>query len=139
MKRKINRKLLGAYDFILGVGAIAIGAMMVNSKKGIFAEYPKEWLSIIPFTSWVIPGIIVIVLFGLGNIYVAISFFRSENKNACFMSTLMGSILFVSIVAQIIILGEWYLATVEFMILSIIQICLSAYALLYYKRESIMC
>ena len=131
----ISEKLLGIYDLILALGAIFIGVMMVISNNGMFIEYPKEWLSKLPFESWVIPGIIATVLFGLGNIVAAIPSFRKENKKSWFVSAIMGGILFMSIVAQIIILGEWYLATVEILILSIIQLGLSGYTFAYYKRK----
>lgn len=135
MQQIISKKLLGIYDLILALGAIFTGVKMVNSNSGIFIEYPKEWLSKVPFESWVIPGIIAIVLFGLGNIIAAIFSFRKENNKSWFVSAIMGGILFISIVAQIIILGEWYLATVEIMILSIIQLGLSKYTFAYYKRK----
>ena len=136
MQQKVSEKLLGIYDLILALGAIYIGVMMVISNNGIFIEYPKEWLSKVPFESWVIPGIIAIVLFGLGNIIAAIFSFRKENNKSWFVSAIMGGILFISLVAQVIILGEWYLATAEFLILSIIQLCLSGYTFAYYKRKS---
>jgi membrane protein implicated in regulation of membrane protease activity len=50
------------------------------------------------------------------------------------MSTLMGGILLVNMIAQVIMIGEWYMATLQFLILSIIQICLSRYVLLGYKK-----
>ena len=108
---------------------------MVFSTNGMFIEYPKEWLSKVPFESWVIPGIIAIVLFGLGNIIAAIFSFRKENNRSWFVSALMGGILFISIVVQVIILGQWYLATVELLIFSIIQLCLSGYSFAFIKEN----
>ena len=81
MKLKNRMYLLGFYDLILSLGAVFIGVMMVSSSSGIFTEYPKEWLSKIPFDSWVIPGIIAILIFGVGNIIsAAISFRKVSNK-----------------------------------------------------------
>ncbi|MBZ9625046.1 MULTISPECIES: hypothetical protein [unclassified Clostridium] len=135
MKQKIRVNLLGFYDFILALGAISIGVSMISSSKGILTEYPKEWLSKVPFESWVIPGIIAIVLFGLGNIIATISCFRRKNSKSWFVSAIMGGIFFLSIVAQIIILGEFYLATVEFLILSAIQLCLCGYVFVGYRKN----
>lgn len=134
MKRKTRLNLLGVYDLLLAVGAIYIGVMMVSSNKGMFIEYPKEWLAKVPFENWVIPGIIAIVLFGLGNIIAAIFVFTMKNRNVWLMSAIMGGILFISLVSQIIILGESYLSTVEFLILSVIQICLCAYVFAGYRK-----
>jgi hypothetical protein len=135
MKQKTRLKLLGIYDLILSLGAIIIGVMMVNSRSGIFIEYPKEWLSKVPFESWVIPGIIAVVVFGIGNIISAIFVFRKESNKSWVMSALIGGIFFMSVVAQVAILGEWYLVTVQFLIFSIIQLCLSGYVFSGYRKN----
>ena len=132
--KKIRVNLLGIYDLILAFGAIFTGAMMVSSRSGMFTEFPKEWLHKIPFESWFIPGFITIVLFGLGNIIAAIFSFRKQNSKSWLMSAIMGAIFFLSLVTQVIILGEWYLATVEFLIFSIIQLCLSGYVFAGYRK-----
>jgi hypothetical protein len=135
MRQKVRKNLLGVYDLILSFGAIYLGMLMVTSSSGIFIEYPKEWLPRVPFESWVTPGIIAIIIFGLGNLISAIYSFRKESKKPWAMSTIMGLIFFISMVAQVIILGEWYMATIQFFIFSIIQLCLSLYVFLGYRRN----
>jgi len=127
--KKISVNILGIYDTILACGAIYIGLNMLSASNKIFTEYPKEWLSKAPFESWVIPGLFAIVLFGLGNIIAAIFSFRKQNSKSWFVSAVMGGIFFISLVGQVIILGEWYLATVELLLISIVQLWLSGYAL----------
>jgi hypothetical protein len=136
MKHKARINLLGFYDLVLSLGAVFMGVMMINSSNGIFTEYPKEWLSKVPFVSWVIPGIIAITVFGLGNIVSAILCFRKVNNKSWLMSGVMGGIFFISLVAQVIILGEWYMATVQFFVLSIIQLSLCGYVFLGYRNKS---
>jgi len=135
VKAKIRLKVLGMYDLILALSAIYIGVMMVSSNKGIFIEYPHEWFPKIPFESWFIPGIIAIVLFGLGNIIAAIFSFKKENSKSWLASAIIGGILFISIISQMIILGETYLATVELLILSIMQICICGYVFNGYRKQ----
>lgn len=138
MKVKKRNYLLGFYDLILSFGAIFIGVMMVSSNSGVFIEYPKEWLTKIPFKSWVVPGIIAIFVFGFGNIKSAVISFRKASNKPWLMSTIMGGILFVSMIAQVIILGEWYMATLQFLFLSIIQVCLSGYVFSGQSLKSFM-
>ncbi len=133
--KKISANFLGIYDLVLALGAIFIGVMMVSANNGIFTQYPKEWLIKAPFKSFVIPGIIAILLFGLGNVIAAIFSFRKEDRKSWIISAIMGGILFMSLILQILIFGEWYLATVEFMIFSIIQLCLSGYAFDKYRKN----
>ncbi|MBX4259234.1 hypothetical protein KTC96_16240 [Clostridium estertheticum] len=132
MKEKIN--MLGIYDLVLAVGAIYTGGMMISSSGGMFTQYPKEWLSKIPFDNWIVPGIITIVLFGLGNIIAAILSFRKGNSKFWVVSVIMGVLLFISIISQVIILEETFLATVEIMVLSIIQLCICGYTFAKYKK-----
>jgi hypothetical protein len=136
MKQKIFKNLLGIYDSILALGAIFTGTMMIRSAQGVFIEYPKEWLSKFPFVNWVIPGIIVIVIFGLGNIVAATFSLRKDNNESWIISMIMGGIFFISLVAQVIILGEWYMATVELFVLSIVQLCLSGYEYARYGKKA---
>lgn len=136
MKQKLRKYLLGVYNLILSFGAINLGVKMIHSSSGIFTEYPKEWLSMVPFESWVVPGIIGILVFGLGNIVSALFSFANKSSKSWVMSAVMGWILFISLVAQIIILGEWYMATFQFFIYSIIQICLSGYVFSGYRKNS---
>jgi hypothetical protein len=50
------------------------------------------------------------------------------------MSVVMGGIFFISLVAQVLILGEWYMATVQFFFLSIIQLSLCGYVYWGYRK-----
>ena len=129
MKQK-SALILGVYDLFLAIAAIFSGILMVSSKSGIFSVYPTEWLSKLPFKSWLVPGIIAIIVFGLGNIVAAIFSFRRRNNKSWFASTLIGGILLICVVCQVLILGQWYLATAEFLVFSIIQLCLSGFSLL---------
>jgi hypothetical protein len=133
----IRRKymLLALYDLVLSVGAFVTGAFMLRSGSGIFSEYPKEWLTKLPFDSWAAIGIISIVIFGLGNLISSFACFLDIVKKPWLFSVVMGGVLLCGMVIQRIILGEWYLATLEFIILSIVQISLSIYGFLYSRRS----
>lgn len=134
MKNNKMKILLIIYDLFLALGAIYGGILMI---AGRFGEYPSEWLDRVPFTSWVIPGIIAIIFYGLGNLLAGISIFTKENKGAV-LSFIMGVIFLVSLLISIRVLGEVYLATGEFIILSIIQILLSIIVFIIYRRKNSM-
>ena len=130
--KKININLLGIYDMMLAFGAIYIGIIMLNTSNEMFSVFPKEWLTRVPFKSFVVPGFIAILLFGFGNIIAAIFSFRKGDRKYCFASVIMGGILLVSLITQVIVLGEWYMATVEFLLLSLGQLYLCRGA---FKRQ----
>jgi hypothetical protein len=126
MKDRYRLYLLGAYDLALSFGAIATGIMMLWSNYGIFKEYPKEWLSKLPFHSWVWPGIIIIVLFGLGNIISASAAFRKNISGTGALTVGMGAALLICLALQRVILGEWYLADIYLLIFGAVQIILGS-------------
>lgn len=135
MKLMTRKNLLGIYELILAIGAIVEGIQMIMSSSGIYASYPEEWLTKVPFTSWVTPGIIAIVLFGLGNLAAATSTIIIKSDKAWVISSIMGVIFLLSLIAQIIVLGDCYLATIQLMILSIIQMALSLNVFLYFRKS----
>lgn len=124
----MNKKstiILGLYDLFLAIAAIFIGIQMLQSNSGIFSEYPTEWLCKLPFNSWVQPGIIAILVFGAGNIFSSIMCLKNSPNKFWLSSALVGFLLLICVIAQVTILGEWYLPSVEFFVAGILQIILS--------------
>jgi hypothetical protein len=124
MNDKTKRIFLGIYNLILSVGAIGVGRLMILSNYGIFIEFPKEWLTKVPFTSWVIPGIVVIIIFGLGNMIASILCFCCDSYAYLVVSTGMGIALLFSVISMGLILGEWYLANIELIVIGLVQLIL---------------
>lgn len=133
MKNNKMKMVLIIYDLFLALGAIYEGFRMVFGRYG---EYPPEWLGRVPFTSWVIPGIIAIVFYGLGNLFIGILIFTKGNKGII-LSFIMGVIFLVSLLISIRVLGEVYLVTGEFIILSIVQILLSIIVFIINNKNKI--
>lgn len=126
MNLKTRMKLLGIYDLGLALGAIYIGIAMLKSDYGEFASFPKEWSYHTPFQSWVVPGIIFL-LFSLGNIVAAAASFTNKEGRAWIASALIGTAFLICLIVQIVMVNEWYLATIELLILSIVQLVLSLF------------
>ncbi|WP_330949625.1 hypothetical protein [Virgibacillus sp. MG-45] len=134
MKQK-RPKVLAIYDLFLATGAIWFGIQMVQLSSGIFAEpYPKNWAEKLPFDSWVMPGILAIIIFGLGNIIAAVFSFTSRHNSVWYVSAIMGAIFFSSLIFQICILDEDYIVTYPFLGFSVIQLCLSGYVFWGYRK-----
>lgn len=128
LRLKTKGILVIGYDLILAFGAFAIGILMIQAKQGLFSEFPQEWVQLLPFDSWLIPGIIAISLFGVGNLVSAALCIWNKTNIAWAMSMVMGLILLLSMIAQIIVLGEWYLATLQLIIAALLQLLLSGCA-----------
>ena len=136
MMQTTRARMLSIYDLLLALGAIYCGIQMVRSNYGIFAEqYPESWANNLPFDSWVMPGILAIVIFGLGNIIASLFSFVSRGNSSWYISMIMGALFFFGLILQYILVQETYIVTTPFLILSVIQICLSAYVLIGYRKE----
>ena len=105
---------------------------MLQSDRGVFIEYPKEWIQKLPFDSWSVPGIIVLILFGIGNLVAGLSVFSKKEGALRLITGLMGSLLLLCLLFQYIILGEWYLPDLYFFVIGLIQLFLGLY--LFMKR-----
>ncbi|MGB4588137.1 MAG: hypothetical protein WBI17_02735 [Clostridiaceae bacterium] len=136
MKNKVILNLLGGYDLLMSLGAFYIGANMIL-EKGVFNEYPKEWLSKVPFQNWLLPAIIGIVVFGLGNSIAAIFSFRKKDNLSWIVSAIMAGTFFLSMVAQYVIFREWYLPSSMLLIFSIIQIVICGLAVTITQNKSL--
>jgi len=130
---KTRKNLLGIYDSLLSIGAIYTGIIMILGDQ-VFAEYPNEWLTILPFKSWVIPGIIMMMVFGIGNLIAAIASFKNTHRKSWVTSMIIASILLIIVGAQVAILGEGYMATMQFFLLGLIQLAISVYVFYGYKK-----
>lgn len=126
---KIGTIVLGIYDLFLATGAIWLGVQMVTLKSGtIFAEpYPDSWAANLTFDSWVMTGVLAIVIFGLGNIVAAILSFKKKHNSSWYASSFLGAVFLFGLAYQYIAVGEWYIVTSPFIILGVVQLCLSGY------------
>jgi len=130
--RKIGTAVLGIYDLFLATGAIWLGVQMVTSGSGtVFAgQYPDSWATNLPFDSWVMPGVLAIVIFGLGNIFAAVLSFKKKRNSSWYASAIMGAVFLFGLAYQYIAVGETYIVTGPFLVLGIVQLCLSGFVFL---------
>lgn len=129
---KTSKIILSGYNLLLAIGAIYCGVMIILGNLG---EYPVEWLNKLPFIDWIYPGVIMIILYGIGNLIASVLSFIKNDKGLL-ASAIMGVILLVSTLVLIKILGEVYLATYQFIVFSIIQIALTIVAfIMSYKNK----
>ena len=134
--RKTGATVLGIYDLFLAVGAIWLGVQMITSSNGTFFAdpYPDSWVSNLPFDSWVMPGILAVVIFGLGNIIAAVLSFKKEHNSSWYASAVIGSVFLFGLAFQYIAVGEMYIVIGPFLIIGIVQLCLSGYVFWGYRK-----
>jgi hypothetical protein len=94
----------GVLQVFIGVGAVASGALLVIAPDGRAMQMPLDMLSGSPFGSFLIPGLILFLVHGVGNIVSAILCFRMR-RIAAFSGMLFGFALIIWIYVQVTMIG----------------------------------
>ncbi|MCW3791568.1 hypothetical protein OM416_08255 [Paenibacillus sp. LS1] len=77
MKQRMGRSwLLILMNGILGVGAIVGGVTLIMDPSGSMVNLPESLLERSPFSSFLFPGIILLLVLGVMPTMIAISLFR---------------------------------------------------------------
>jgi hypothetical protein len=98
---------LGALQLFIGLGAVAGGVGLVLEPSGAKLGIPLEALQNSPFSSYLVPGIVLFVVNGLGNVAgAAASFVRYEYAGE--FGTALGAFLVAWIVLQVYWLAAFH-------------------------------
>ena len=94
---------LGVLQAFIGVGAVAGGLGLALDPSGESLGIPLELLEETPFTTFLIPGIVLFAVNGLGSLTGAIASF-ARHRYAGEMAMALGAFL----VAWIAVQGYWF-------------------------------
>jgi hypothetical protein len=125
-------KLLFGMHLLVGIGAMAGGFAAISNPWSPLGM-PVEALKNSPFTNYLIPGIILFALIGLGNIASAVTLhLKSEYQG--YISSVFGWALVIWIVVQCIMIQAVVFLHVLFFTIGLIQAA-AAMAVLFKKRQ----
>ncbi len=120
---KVVNRLLFALHLFVGIGALAGGLAAITNPQNPLG-IPIEVLKNSPFTSYLIPGIILFTIIGLGNIFSAFMF-HLRSRFQGYISSVFSWALVIWIVVQCIMMQDIALLHVIFFIIGLIQAVLS--------------
>ena len=119
--------LLGLHTFV-GIGAIAGGlAAIINPLEPL--GVPLESLKHAPFDSYLIPGIILFTVIGLGNLTSAWTIYN-KSKLQGYISNIFSWALVIWIIVQCIMLNMVHFLHILFLIIGLVEVALSTKVLL---------
>ena len=101
----MSRKLALFLLFFNGISALFGGGSLVLDPSGASMEMPLDWLAGTPFSSYLIPGLILFLVLGAGSIAAAIATVRKVNNYPLLVS-LIGLALVIWIIVQIIMIQQ---------------------------------
>ena len=122
MLKRVYRLLFILHVFV-GIGAMGGGMMAILNPQGP-GGMPKEALNNSPFINYLIPGIILFTVIGLGNIYGAVSILL-KSKYQGYISSIFSWALVIWIIVQCIMLGSVVSLHVIFFFIGLVEAFLS--------------
>ncbi len=112
---------LGALQIFIGLTALAGGFGLVSDPSGTKMNIPLEWLSNSPFTNYFVPGLVLLIVNGVGNFFAGIvTFLRS--RYAGNMAVAFGTFLVLFIVIEVWFIGLRTLLQPLYLILGITEL-----------------
>jgi hypothetical protein len=93
--------ILGTLQAFTALGAIPAGLAYLLDTSGARLGVTPELLANSPFSSFLIPGLFLLVVNGIGNAVGAFLSF-TRNKHAAYAGIILGAILFLWIIIQVI-------------------------------------
>jgi hypothetical protein len=108
MKNKLLTYFLGAIQAFIGLTAIAGGFKLVSNPNGI-PDFPIEWLSNSPFNNYFIPGLVLLIVIGFGNVLAGtVTFLRKGYSGS--IAALLGIFLILYMTIEV-----WFVSLRNFL------------------------
>ena len=102
-KRRLLTYSLGAFQAFIGITAIAGGFRLVSNPNGA-SDIPIEWLNSSPFTNYFIPGSVLLIVIGFGNVLGGIFSFLSK-RYAGGLAAMLGTFLILFMTIEVWFVG----------------------------------
>ncbi len=117
---------LGAIQAFIGLGALGGGFMLVRDPSGSALELPMSLLEGSPFPDFLIPGMFLLAVNGVGSMIGAgLSFTR--RRYAQEIAIVLGAILVAWIVIQVVIISSFHWLHVLYFIFGIAELWIGLY------------
>ncbi len=117
---------LGAIQAFIGLGALGGGFMLVRDPSGSTLELPMSLLEGSPFPDFLIPGMFLLAVNGVGSMIGAgLSFTR--RRYAQEIAIVLGAILVAWIVIQVVIISSFHWLHVLYFILGVVELGIGLY------------
>ena len=117
---------LGAIQAFIGLGALGGGFMLVRDPSGSALELPMSLLEGSPFPNFLIPGMFLLAVNGVGSMIGAgLSFTRKRYAQE--IAIVLGAILVAWIVIQVVIISSFHWLHVLYFILGVVELGIGLY------------
>ena len=108
---------------LIGIGAVICGALLIIGPDGRYLQMPIDMLSKSPFRNFLIPGLILFLVNGVGNVVSAVLCFKMH-RNAGFGGMFFGFGLIIWLFVQINMIGGGSWLQYLYFVLGILELLL---------------
>ncbi|NMB25116.1 MAG: hypothetical protein GX986_06245 [Firmicutes bacterium] len=128
--RAMRRTLIGLHTFV-GIGALAGGAAaLLNPYEPL--GVPVDALEFSPFDNYLIPGIILFTVIGLGSISSALLLYSGSRFRGCVSATFSWALV-IWIVVQCLMLRTIHFLHITFLAIGVTEVILSTATMLRHE------
>jgi len=117
---------LGSLQAIIGLGALVGGFMLVKDPSGSALGVPLSFLEGSPFSDFLIPGIFLLAVNGIGSI-IGAGLSITRNRFAQEIAIVLGAILVAWIVIQVVIIRSFSWMHILYIILGVVELGIGLY------------
>jgi hypothetical protein len=121
---KVKKKVyigLGSLQAFIGLGAVGGGFMLVKDPSGSAMGLPMSFLEGAPFSDFLIPGIFLLAVNGLGSL-IGAGLSYARRRYAEEITIVLGAILVAWIVMQVVIIRSFSWLQILYFILGVIEL-----------------
>ena len=105
---KLIRYALGLLQIFVGITAVLGGFGLVSDPSGSKMNVPLELLKNSPFTNYLIPGLVLLIVIGVGHVFAGIVTFL-RHRYAGNISVFFGAFLALYMITEV-----WFIGLVNF-------------------------
>ena len=122
-KSKRLANALGILQLFIGLGAVAGGLGLVSEPSGANLGMPLEMLNQSPFSDFLVPGLVLIIVNGLGNIAGSVLSFKLFH-HAAEIALALGAFLVAWILIQVYWIHTFHWLHALYLSLGILELAL---------------
>jgi hypothetical protein len=132
--KKLIFTIQAIIQFFVGVSAAVSGALMMIIPSGALFQLPPDMLKNTPFHDFLIPGIILFFINGVGQIVAGFLSMRKHPK-AGFTGAVFGMGLMIWIFVQVNMIGGGHILQYSYFMLGLLETALSFLIQNYLAKE----
>ena len=117
---------LGALQAFIGLGALGGGFMLVIDPSGSALGLPMSFLEGSPFPDFLIPGMFLFAINGVGSM-IGAGFSFARRRYAQEIAIVLGAILVAWIVIQVVTISSFHWVHVLYFILGVVELLIGLY------------